>query len=163
MRDRFAITAATAMIGTACFGPYCQTRTGISMIDEPVPTMPLMVPAIRPTMSTKTKLKETPCKDASWPDLTRLDPAIHLIRRLLLKMDGCAGQARARRGVRCRVMRNFLITFQTAKRLRSRGAKRPRFAGPSRDLREGGGAAGGARGVRYAPLRGGNNVPTSRG
>src|SRR6185295_896765 len=34
---------------------------------------------------------------------------------------------------------------------------------PSRKVREGGGAAGGARGVRYAPLGGGINEPTSRG
>src|ERR1700733_1985635 len=57
MRDRLAMTAATAMIGTACFGPYSYTRTGISMIDEPVPTMPEMVPAIRPTARTKRKFK----------------------------------------------------------------------------------------------------------
>src|ERR1700747_3004372 len=55
MREKFAITAATAMIGTACFGPYSYTSTGISMIDDPVPTMPEMVPAIRPTMRMKRK------------------------------------------------------------------------------------------------------------
>jgi hypothetical protein len=32
-------------------------RTGISMIDEPVPTMPEMVPATRPTMRTKRRFK----------------------------------------------------------------------------------------------------------
>ena len=45
--------AAIAMIGTACSGPKAITSTGISMIDEPKPTMPLSVPATRPTARTK--------------------------------------------------------------------------------------------------------------
>ena len=45
--------AATAMIGTACSGPKTITSTGISMIDEPKPTMPLIVPATSPTINTK--------------------------------------------------------------------------------------------------------------
>jgi len=32
---------------------------------------------------------------------------------------------------------NWIFTFQTAKLPRSRGALRPRYASPSRDLREG--------------------------
>ena len=44
--------AAIAMIGTACSGPNTTTSTGISMIDEPKPTMPEIVPAIRPTPRT---------------------------------------------------------------------------------------------------------------
>src|SRR5882672_9180786 len=52
MRDRLAMMAAIAMIGTACSGPNTITSTGISMIDEPKPTMPLMVPAARPTART---------------------------------------------------------------------------------------------------------------
>ncbi|MFM0397824.1 hypothetical protein [Paraburkholderia aspalathi] len=44
--------AAIAMIGTACCGPNSITRTGISIIDEPVPITPLNVPASKPTHST---------------------------------------------------------------------------------------------------------------
>jgi hypothetical protein len=44
--------AATAMMGTASRGPKAITSTGISMMLEPKPTMPLMVPAIRPTVRT---------------------------------------------------------------------------------------------------------------
>src|SRR5882672_2003963 len=51
-RERLARIAAMAMIGTACSGPNTITSTGISMIDEPKPTMPLMVPAARPTART---------------------------------------------------------------------------------------------------------------
>src|SRR6185503_9087980 len=53
MRERLAMIAAIAMIGTACSGPKAITSTGISMIDEPKPTMPLSVPATRPTATTK--------------------------------------------------------------------------------------------------------------
>jgi hypothetical protein len=53
MREKFPMIAATAMIGTASFGPNCQTSTGTSMIDEPVPMMPLIAPATRPTVRTK--------------------------------------------------------------------------------------------------------------
>ena len=41
--------AAMAMIGTACSGPKANTSAGISMIDEPKPTMPLSVPATSPS------------------------------------------------------------------------------------------------------------------
>jgi len=54
-RDKLARIAAIAMIGTAWSGPYATTSTGISMIDEPKPTMPLMVPAARPTASTTSR------------------------------------------------------------------------------------------------------------
>ncbi len=47
--------AATAMIGTASFGPNSYASTGTSMIDEPVPMIPLMVPARRPITSTNRK------------------------------------------------------------------------------------------------------------
>src|SRR5258706_3881144 len=59
MRDRLAMMAAIAMIGTACSGPNTITSTGISMIDEPKPTMPLSVPATSPTarMKRNSKLK----------------------------------------------------------------------------------------------------------
>ena len=53
MRDALAMIAAIAMIGTACNGPYAMTSTGMSMIDEPKPTMPLTVPATSPTINTK--------------------------------------------------------------------------------------------------------------
>jgi hypothetical protein len=46
------ITAAMAMIGIASWGPKASTRTGTSMIDAPVPMMPLIVPATSPTTST---------------------------------------------------------------------------------------------------------------
>ena len=36
--------------------------TGVSMIDEPVPSIPLMVPASRPTTRTKSRLKRAPSK-----------------------------------------------------------------------------------------------------
>ena len=48
----FPITAAMAMIGTACLGPNASTSTGTSMIDAPVPMIPLIVPAASPTAST---------------------------------------------------------------------------------------------------------------
>src|SRR4051794_4460746 len=54
MREKFPMMAATAMIGTASFGPNCQTRTGTSMIEDPVPIMPLTAPAMSPTAKTKT-------------------------------------------------------------------------------------------------------------
>ena len=60
-----------------------------------------------------------------------------------------------------RLTLNFRFKFQTAKPLYSRGAKRPRFANPSRTAR-GDGAAGGAR-APAGTLGGGINVPTSRG
>lgn len=41
-----------AMIGTAWRGPNASTSTGISMIEEPKPTIPLMVPAASPTPRT---------------------------------------------------------------------------------------------------------------
>src|SRR3954469_4867976 len=41
----------------------------------------------------------------------------------------------------------------------SRGARRPRFASPSRKVREGDGAAGGARVLARHPLRGGLRTP----
>src|SRR5689334_23689705 len=53
-RERFAITDAMAMIGTASRGPNVNMSTGISMIDEPKPTTPPSVPAISPTVSTST-------------------------------------------------------------------------------------------------------------
>ena len=40
---------AIAMIGTARCGPNRITSAGITMIDEPKPTMPLIVPATRPS------------------------------------------------------------------------------------------------------------------
>src|SRR5581483_1439705 len=67
MREKLPMTAATAMIGTASFGPNCQTSTGTSMIDEPVPMMPLMAPASRPTAQTKTNCS------VSIPQLEALD------------------------------------------------------------------------------------------
>jgi hypothetical protein len=51
-RDAFAMIEPTAMIGTACFGPYTSTSAGISMIEVPKPTMPPSVPATRPSAST---------------------------------------------------------------------------------------------------------------
>src|SRR6187455_3472900 len=51
-REQLARIAAMAMIGTAWSGPNTITSTGISMIEEPKPTMPLMVPAARPTPRT---------------------------------------------------------------------------------------------------------------
>jgi hypothetical protein len=42
------MTAATAMTGTAVFGPYTWASTGRSMIEEPVPMTPLTIPAMRP-------------------------------------------------------------------------------------------------------------------
>src|SRR4030095_9468576 len=51
-REQLARIAAMAMIGTAWSGPNVITSTGISMIEEPKPTMPLSVPAIRPTTRT---------------------------------------------------------------------------------------------------------------
>ncbi len=47
------MTAATAMMGTACFGPKAKTSTGNSMIDDPVPTTPLTSPATSPTPHTR--------------------------------------------------------------------------------------------------------------
>jgi hypothetical protein len=52
--------AATAMIGTASFGPNCHTSTGTNMIDEPVPMMPLTAPAMSPTVRTKMNSKVCP-------------------------------------------------------------------------------------------------------
>src|SRR4051812_18842322 len=49
---------AIAMIGTACCGPKITTSTGISMIDEPKPTIPPMTPATRPTLNTKKYSKD---------------------------------------------------------------------------------------------------------
>jgi len=66
IRDRLAITEATAMIGTASWGPNSYTSTGTSMIEEPVPTMPLMVPATSPTASTKTKFKDLRLRESAW-------------------------------------------------------------------------------------------------
>ena len=54
------------------------------------------------------------------------------------------------------------LQIQTAKLSRARGAMRPRFASPSRKVREGDGAAGGARVLARHPLRRGY-PPTSRG
>jgi hypothetical protein len=51
------MTAAIAMIGTACFGPYSYTSTGVNIIEEPVPTIPEIVPATRPTVRTNRQLK----------------------------------------------------------------------------------------------------------
>ncbi len=56
-RETLAITAAIAMIGTACSGPKAITSTGISMIEEPKPTMPESVPATRPRQRMKTNSK----------------------------------------------------------------------------------------------------------
>ena len=53
MRERFVMIDAIAMIGTACRGPNITTSTGISMIDEPKPTIPPTTPATRPTLKTK--------------------------------------------------------------------------------------------------------------
>ena len=53
MREKLAINAATAMIGTAFNGPKTMINTGISMIEEPKPTMPPMVPAMRPMVRTR--------------------------------------------------------------------------------------------------------------
>ncbi len=49
-----------AMIGTAWSGPNTITSTGISMMDEPKPTMPLMVPAARPTPRTNSSSNAGP-------------------------------------------------------------------------------------------------------
>jgi hypothetical protein len=59
-RERLARIAAIAMIGTAWSGPKTITSTGISMIDEPKPTMPLMVPAAKPTASTTSNSTRRP-------------------------------------------------------------------------------------------------------
>lgn len=53
----FPNTAAIAMIGTACCGPKQTTRIGIRISDAPVPTMPLIVPATRPTARTRISSK----------------------------------------------------------------------------------------------------------
>ena len=45
--------AATAMIGTACFGPKAKASTGSSMIEAPVPMTPLTSPAASPTARTR--------------------------------------------------------------------------------------------------------------
>jgi hypothetical protein len=58
---------ATAMIGTASLGPNSYTSTGTNMIDEPVPTMPLMVPATSPTARMKTKFKICVSRESEWP------------------------------------------------------------------------------------------------
>src|ERR1051326_3160837 len=41
MREAFAMSAAIAMIGTACCGPNAITRSGTRMTEDPVPTTPL--------------------------------------------------------------------------------------------------------------------------
>ncbi|HTM57994.1 MAG TPA: hypothetical protein VL123_06220, partial [Candidatus Udaeobacter sp.] len=58
----FAMIAAIAMIGTACTGPKAMTSTGISMTDDPKPTMPESVPAMRPTARTKRKSRGCFCR-----------------------------------------------------------------------------------------------------
>ena len=58
--------AATAMIGTAWRGPNATTSTGISMIDEPKPTMPPTVPAIKPTPRTKKYSKNRRGRDVRY-------------------------------------------------------------------------------------------------
>src|SRR5690606_34910858 len=57
MRERRAINAANAMMGTAGSGPKAETSTGSIMTDEPNPTMPLIVPASNPTSSTSRNSK----------------------------------------------------------------------------------------------------------
>ena len=52
MRETFAMIAAIAMIGTACWGPNAITSIGTRMIEDPVPTMPLTVPANSPAAHT---------------------------------------------------------------------------------------------------------------
>src|SRR3979409_2568783 len=59
-----------------------------------------------------------------------------------------------------RALLKFFFNFQTARRSRSRGAMRPRFANPSRTAR-GDGAVGGARAPMGTLEAGGE--PTSRG
>jgi len=66
MRERFVMIDAIAMIGTACRGPNITTSTGISMIDEPKPTMPPTVPAIRPTLRTKKYSKNRRARDVRY-------------------------------------------------------------------------------------------------
>lgn len=51
-REPLAMIDATAMMGTACFGPYTRTSAGIRRIDVPKPTMPPSVPATRPRIRT---------------------------------------------------------------------------------------------------------------
>ena len=48
-REKFASSAAIAMIGTASSGPNASISTGISMMEAPKPTMPLSVPDTRPS------------------------------------------------------------------------------------------------------------------
>ena len=48
----FDIKPAIAIIGTACLGPNWNTSTGSSMIDAPVPMMPLSAPANSPMSRT---------------------------------------------------------------------------------------------------------------
>ena len=50
---KFDIRATIAMIGTASRGPKTMTSTGSRMTVAPVPTMPLTVPATKPTARTR--------------------------------------------------------------------------------------------------------------
>jgi hypothetical protein len=55
----FDISAAIAMIGTACLGPNWNTSTGSSMMDEPALMTPLTAPETRSTMRTKAQVATT--------------------------------------------------------------------------------------------------------
>ena len=65
VRDRLAISPAIAMTGTASLGPTAITSAGINMIDEPNPTMPPMVPAIRAKTRTAIQVIELPAQWSS--------------------------------------------------------------------------------------------------
>src|ERR1043166_852287 len=70
MRETFAMVAATPLIGTACLGPNATTRIGTRMIEDPVPTMPLTVPANSPAAHTSRRSIAPPhyCEAPRSPD-----------------------------------------------------------------------------------------------
>ena len=92
-----------------------------------------------------------------------LDPAIHLLERLLRRwMDARVKPAHDAEDVAASLpdFRSTISNSQASVFSRRNASEVCPY--PSRHC-EGDGAAGGARGVRYAPLGGGINEPTSRG
>src|SRR6478672_11542830 len=59
------MSAVTAIIGTASWGPKKMTSGGSSMIDVPKPTMPPMVPATTPTARTTIHSMRRHCRRSS--------------------------------------------------------------------------------------------------